>query len=114
MSHAPTKEFNDAEECIYSEVKSSNWWWNEQVHEFNFVIATMIMTASKPTAAAWSYNCPCIRQVTADTSFNLMRRQGGMASISETRKHRLNDQIKAFESCHYPCCPSSHSSAISL
>jgi len=31
MLYAPTKEFNDAEERIYSEVKSSDWWWNEQV-----------------------------------------------------------------------------------
>jgi len=26
MSYAPAKEFNEAEEHIYSEVKSSNWW----------------------------------------------------------------------------------------
>ena len=32
MSYAPAKEFNDAEECIYSHVKSCDWWWNEQVH----------------------------------------------------------------------------------
>jgi hypothetical protein len=31
MSYAPAKEFNDAEERIYLEVKSSDWWWNEQV-----------------------------------------------------------------------------------
>jgi hypothetical protein len=31
MSYTPAKKFNDAEECIYSEVKSSDWWWNEQV-----------------------------------------------------------------------------------
>jgi len=31
MLYAPTKEFNDTEEHIYSEVKSSDWWWNEQV-----------------------------------------------------------------------------------
>jgi len=31
ISYAPAKEFNDAEERIYSEVQSSNWWWNEQV-----------------------------------------------------------------------------------
>jgi len=30
-SYAPAKEFNDAEERIYSEMKSSDWWWNEQV-----------------------------------------------------------------------------------
>jgi len=31
MSYASAKEFNDAEESIYWEVKSSDWWWNEQV-----------------------------------------------------------------------------------
>ena len=31
ISYAPAKEFNDAEDRIYSEVKSSDWWWNEQV-----------------------------------------------------------------------------------
>jgi len=31
MLYAPSKEFNHAEECIYSEIKSSDWWWNEQV-----------------------------------------------------------------------------------
>ena len=32
MSYAPAKEFNDdAEERIYSEVKSSDWGWDEQV-----------------------------------------------------------------------------------
>jgi len=31
MLYAPAKEFNAAEELIYSEVKSSHWWWNEQV-----------------------------------------------------------------------------------
>jgi len=31
MLYAPAKEFNDADERIYSEVKSSDWWWNEQV-----------------------------------------------------------------------------------
>jgi len=30
-SYAPAKEFNDAEERIYSKVKSSDWWWNEEV-----------------------------------------------------------------------------------
>jgi len=32
MAYAPAKKFNDAEERIYSEVKSSDWWCNEQVH----------------------------------------------------------------------------------
>jgi len=31
MSYALAKDFNDAEECIYSVVESSDWWWNEQV-----------------------------------------------------------------------------------
>jgi hypothetical protein len=31
MLYAPAKEFNDAEEHIYSEVKSSAWCWNEHV-----------------------------------------------------------------------------------
>jgi len=31
MSYSPAKEFNDAEECIYSEVKSRDRLWNEQV-----------------------------------------------------------------------------------
>ena len=31
MMYAPAKKFNDAEKHIYSEVKSSNWWLNEQV-----------------------------------------------------------------------------------
>jgi len=26
ISYAPAKQFKDAEDCIYSEVKSSNWW----------------------------------------------------------------------------------------
>jgi len=31
MSYAPPKQFNETEKWIYSEVKSSDWWWNEQV-----------------------------------------------------------------------------------
>jgi len=91
MSYAPAKEFNDAEERIYSEVKSSDWWWNEQVRWLNFVLATMILTASSASAAAWSYDCPFIRQFRPDTSFKLFGRQEGMASIFESRKHRLDD-----------------------
>jgi hypothetical protein len=29
MSYAPAKKFNGSAERIYSEVKSSDWWWNE-------------------------------------------------------------------------------------
>jgi len=32
MSYTPAKNFNDAEERIYSELKSREWWWNESVH----------------------------------------------------------------------------------
>jgi len=91
MSYAPAKEFNDAEERIYSELKSSDWWWNEQVRELNFVIATMILTTSIATVAAWSYDCHFIRQFRPDTSYTLFRRQERMASIFESRKHRLTD-----------------------
>jgi hypothetical protein len=31
MSYAPAKKFNDAEERIIPEMKSSKWWWNKQV-----------------------------------------------------------------------------------
>jgi hypothetical protein len=31
MSYAPAQEYNDAEERMNSEVKSSDWWCNEQV-----------------------------------------------------------------------------------
>jgi hypothetical protein len=91
MLCAPAKEFNDAEERIYSEVKSRDWWWNEQVRWLNFVIATMILTASLATVAAWHYDCPCIRQIRPDTSFKVFGRQEGMASKFEFRKHRLDD-----------------------
>jgi len=87
MSHTPTKAFNDAEEHIYSDEKSSDWWWNDQVCKLNFVIATIILTSSISTAAAWSYDCPFIQQFRPDTSSKLFRRQGDMASIVESRKH---------------------------
>jgi len=114
MSYGPAKKFNDAEECIYSEEKSSDWWWNEQVRSLNFVIAMMIVTPSLATAAAWSYDSPFIRQFRPDTSYQPLGRQEAMASIFESRKHRLDDWIKAFNSCKHSCCPSSHSSEISL
>ena len=91
MSYAPAKEFNDAEEHICSEVKSSDRWWNEQVRLLNFVIATMILTTSLATVAAWSYDCPLIRQLRPDTSYKLFGGQEGMASIFESRKHRFDD-----------------------
>ena len=91
MSYASAKEFNDAEEPIYSGVKSSHWWWNEQGRYLNFVKATMILTALLAMAAAWSYDRPFIRQFRPDTFYKLYGRQQGMVSIFESRKHRLND-----------------------
>jgi len=46
QSYAPATEFNDAEERIYSEVRSCDWWWNKQVRELSFVLATMTLTTS--------------------------------------------------------------------
>jgi len=67
----------------------------------------------RATAAAWSYDCPCILQSRPDTSYKLFMWQNGIASIFVAWKHRLNNWIKAFESYHYRCCPSSCSSKIS-
>jgi len=91
MLYVPAKEFNDAEECIYSEVISSDWWWNEQVCWLNFVIATMILTASIAAMAAWSDHRPLIWQVGPDTSYILFGRQEGMASIFCSRKYQLDN-----------------------
>jgi len=84
MLYAPAKEFNNAEEHIYSEVKSHDWLWNEQVHFLYCMIATMISTTSIATAAAWSYDCHLIWQLRPDTSYKLSRWQEGMSSMSET------------------------------
>ena len=43
------------------------------------------------TAATWSYDCPFIRQFRPDTSYKPSGRQEGMASMFESRKHRLDD-----------------------
>ena len=87
LSYAPAKEFHDAGEHIYSDVKSSNWWWNEHVCYLSFVIATMILTASLATVATWSYECPIIRQFRPVTSYKLFGRQEGLASIFGSRRH---------------------------
>jgi hypothetical protein len=68
MLYAQGKPFNNAEEHIYSELKSSDNWWNQVVHQLNFVTAVMILTASILTAAAWSYDGPCVRQFKPDTA----------------------------------------------
>jgi hypothetical protein len=67
MLNTPAMEFNKAEESIYSEVKSSNWWWNVQVRCLILAIAIMILTPSIATVAAWSINCPCSVQFRPDT-----------------------------------------------
>ena len=85
--YAPAKEFNDAEDRIYSEVKSIDWWWNEQVRSMNFVQATMILTASIATAAACNHDCPFIRQFRADTSYNQFGQQEPIASIFDSLEH---------------------------
>jgi len=51
----------------------------------------MILTASVAMAAAWSYDCPFIRQFRPDTSYKLFGGQEGMASIFESQKHRLDE-----------------------
>jgi len=73
MSCAPAQEFNDAEKRVYSEVKSSDWWWNERVHKEKFIIPTIILTASIAMTAAWSYNCPFIQKFAQDTPYTLCR-----------------------------------------
>jgi hypothetical protein len=42
MSYAATKELNKAERHIYSKATRSDWWWNNQEHQMNSVIAAMI------------------------------------------------------------------------
>jgi hypothetical protein len=91
MSYAPAMQFHDAEDHISSEVKSGNWWLNEQVSWLNFVIATMIWTATLATAASRSYNYPFILPFRPETYFTLLGLQEEMASIFDSRKHRLND-----------------------
>jgi len=73
MSYTPEMEFIEAEESIYSEVKSSDWWWNEQVRWLIFAIAIMILTPSIATVATWSIDCPCSHQFRPDTYYNLFR-----------------------------------------
>jgi hypothetical protein len=65
ISCAPAKEFNHPEECIYSEAKSIDWWWNELVSQLHFVIATIILTTSVAMAATWCCSRPCIRRFKA-------------------------------------------------
>jgi len=91
MSYAPAKECNDTEKCIYSGVKSSHWWWNEQVYSLNFFIAKMISIASIAMATVWSSDCPFIQQLRPDKSFTLFGRQEAMASIFESQKPWLDN-----------------------
>jgi len=79
-----------------------------------FVIATMIVTAAIAKAAAWSYGCAFIQQFRPATSYKLLGWQDGMASISKSQKHWLDNLIKAFQSCKHPCCSTSCFSKMSL
>jgi len=81
MSYAAAKEFNHADECIYSWVKSSDWWWNEQVCELNFVIATMIWTASMTTPDGGNYHCALLRQFRINSSSTIFTRYEGITGI---------------------------------
>ena len=87
----PGTEFNDAGECIDSEIQSRARWWNEQPDLLTFVIATMIVTTSIAMIAAWSYNAPPIWQFRQNTCYKLFGQHEGMASILESLKIRLND-----------------------
>jgi hypothetical protein len=87
ISSAPAEELNDAEQHIYSVVKSYDWWWNEQLRLLNFVIAMMSLTAALATAATWRYDCPFIQMFRPDTSSKLFARPDGVASIFDTHKY---------------------------
>jgi hypothetical protein len=107
-------EFNDAEEHIYSAVRSSNWWWNNHVYQLDFFIATMTLTAAIGTVALWSYDCPFNRQFSPETSYRQFPSQEEVSSIIQSQKHWLNNWSNVFEPCDYRCCPYSRCSDISL
>jgi len=91
MFYDPAKEFNDNEECIDSEVKSSHWWWNEQVNYMNFVTAMIVLNAWIAMGAPWSYDCPFIWQFRPDTFYKLFRWPEGIANIFESQELGLDD-----------------------
>jgi hypothetical protein len=45
---------------MYSDGKSSYWWWNEQVRWLNVIIRTTILTPSIARAATWCFNYPLV------------------------------------------------------
>jgi len=71
MSHAATKKFIDTNERVNSEVKSSDWWWNQWVHSSNVATATIILSPAIATAAAWSSHYSLFLNFWPDTSYKL-------------------------------------------
>ena len=69
MLYAPSKQFNEAEECIYRDEKSSNGRWNEEVRKLNLVIIMLTVTGTIARSAAWSYDCAFIWQVGHDAPY---------------------------------------------
>jgi hypothetical protein len=112
--YAPAKEIDDIEEYMYTEVISSNWWWNEQVHCLNCVTAMMIITTLIATPASWSYDCHIICQFRPDKSYNLFKQGEDMSSIILFQNNLLDNNIEVCDLCKQSCCPSSCSSKISL
>jgi len=105
MLYAPAEEFNDAEECIYSVVKSSDWCWKEQVHGLNSVTATMNLTASIAMAAAWNYNYPCICQFRAKEILQTIRgtrRNSRYIWVSETSTQQLYQTLRILHASFLP------------
>jgi len=67
MLYAPGKEINDSEGHIHPEAKSRDRYWNDDVHELNFDIRALSLTASKATWAPCSNNFPSIQPFRPDT-----------------------------------------------
>jgi len=74
----------------------------------------MIWAASIVMVATWSCDCPLLSQFRSDRSYILFGGQDRIVSIFESQKYPLDDEIKAFESCKDPRCPSSCFTEISL
>jgi len=91
IKYALEMKFNEANEHIDSEVKSSDWCWNQQVCDVNFITATIILTASITTVGAWCDDCPFIEQFWPDTSQKLFRQQERMSRIYGSQKHQLDE-----------------------
>jgi len=71
MSYAPAKDFTEAAESIYSEVRSRVRRSYEEVSWLNYIIARIISTALIVKVAAGSYHCPYLGPFRPDTSYKL-------------------------------------------